>query len=398
MEGDKELFETMRREVIERIDVSRDIPVDELMSIIEQVLAVHKRQQMISIKEREDYRKRLFNSIKKFDILQDLMEDDRISEIMVNGLKDIFVEKDGVITRYEGHFDNQKVLEDIAHKIAAGSNRMVNQANPIVDTRLRDGSRVNIVMPPAAIDGPVITIRKFYQEVITVDRLIEFGTITPKAAQFLERAIVAGCNIFVSGGTGSGKTTFLNALSNFIPKNERIITIEDAAELQIKGVENLVRLETRNANMEGENAITIRDLIKSSLRMRPDRIIVGEIRGAEAIDMLQAMNTGHDGSLSTGHANSPIDMLYRIETMVLMGMELPLAAVRGQIAAAIDLVVHLSRRSDKSRKVTQIVEIGDLCEGSYVQNVLYHLERDDFSGEERLVAKNCVKFCKKLMP
>ncbi len=388
----------MRREVIERIDVSRDIPVDELMSIIEQVLAVHKRRQMISIKDREDYRKRLFNSIKKFDILQDLMEDDRISEIMVNGLKDIFVEKDGVITRYEGHFDNQKVLEDIAHKIAAGSNRMVNQANPIVDTRLRDGSRVNIVMPPAAIDGPVITIRKFYQEVITIDRLIEFGTITPNAAQFLERAIAAGCNIFVSGGTGSGKTTFLNALSNFIPKNERIITIEDAAELQIKGVENLVRLETRNANMEGENAITIRDLIKSSLRMRPDRIIVGEIRGAEAIDMLQAMNTGHDGSLSTGHANSPIDMLYRIETMVLMGMELPLAAVRGQIAAAIDLVVHLSRRSDKSRKVTQIVEIGDLCEGNYVQNVLYDLERDDFSGEERLVAKNCVKFCKKLMP
>lgn len=397
MEGDKELFETMRREVIERIDVSRDIPVDELMSIIEQVLAVHKRQQMISVKDREDYRKRLFNSIKKFDILQDLMEDDRISEIMVNGLKDIFVERDGVITRYEGHFDNQKVLEDIAHKIAAGSNRMVNQANPIVDTRLRDGSRVNIVMPPAAIDGPVITIRKFYQEIITIDRLIEFGTITPKAAKFLERAIVAGCNIFVSGGTGSGKTTFLNALSNFIPKNERIITIEDAAELQIKGVENLVRLETRNANMEGENAITIRDLIRSSLRMRPDRIIVGEIRGAEAIDMLQAMNTGHDGSLSTGHANSPIDMLYRIETMVLMGMELPLAAVRGQIAAAIDLVVHLSRRSDKSRKVTQIVEIGSLCEGNYVQNVLYNLERDDFSGEERLVAKNCVKFCKKLM-
>lgn len=396
MDKDELFFEKLRSEVIEAVDVSRDIPEDELMLIIEDVLAKYKKQCQFSIKSREDYRKRLFNSIKKFDILQELMEDATISEIMVNGLKDIFIEKNGAITRYEGHFDNQKVLEDIAHKIASGSNRMVNQANPIVDTRLPDGSRVNIVMPPAAIDGPVITIRKFFQDVITTQRLLELGTITQQAAQFLEKAIIAGCNIFVSGGTGSGKTTFLNALSNFIPKNERIITIEDAAELQIRGVDNLVRLETRNANMEGENAITIRDLIKSSLRMRPDRIIVGEIRGAEAIDMLQAMNTGHDGSLSTGHANSPIDMLYRIETMVLMGMDLPLAAVRGQIASAIDLVVHLSRRADRSRKVTQIVEIGNLRDGAYTQNVLYNLEGS--SGNERLVVKNCVKYCKKLMP
>ncbi|MGN0481363.1 MAG: CpaF family protein [Lachnospiraceae bacterium] len=389
------LFNSMREQVVSRLDVTRDIPGEEIITIIEAVLSDFKRSNGISIEQREEYRTRLFNSIRRLDILQELIDDDEISEIMVNGTKGIFVEKNGSLIRWDKELDSQKVLEDIAHKIAAGSNRMVNQANPIVDTRLADGSRVNIVMPPAAIEGPIITIRKFYQEPITIEKLIELGSITQQAARFLKQAVERRCNIFVSGGTGSGKTTFLNALSNFIPKAERIITIEDAAELQIQGVDNLVRLETRNANMEGDNAITIRDLIKSSLRMRPDRIIVGEIRGAEAIDMLQAMNTGHDGSLSTGHANTPGDMLHRIETMVLMGMEIPLMAVRGQISSAIDIVVHLSRRSDKSRKVTQIVEVGDLKEGDYVQNVIFNLENRD--GTERLEQKSCIKFCRKLI-
>lgn len=389
------LFNSMREQVVSRLDVTRDIPGEEILTIIEAVLSDFKRSNGISIEQREEYRTRLFNSIRRLDILQELIDDDEISEIMVNGTKGIFVEKNGSLIRWDKELDSQKVLEDIAHKIAAGSNRMVNQANPIVDTRLADGSRVNIVMPPAAIEGPIITIRKFYQEPITIEKLIELGSITQQAARFLKQAVERRCNIFVSGGTGSGKTTFLNALSNFIPKAERIITIEDAAELQIQGVDNLVRLETRNANMEGDNAITIRDLIKSSLRMRPDRIIVGEIRGAEAIDMLQAMNTGHDGSLSTGHANTPGDMLHRIETMVLMGMEIPLMAVRGQISSAIDIVVHLSRRSDKSRKVTQIVEVGDLKEGDYVQNVIFNLENRN--GTERLEQKSCIKFCRKLI-
>lgn len=386
-----ELFITMRNQVVTEIDVTRDLPGEEVMEIIESVLQQFKRSNRLSIEQRESYRTRLFNSIRKFDILQELMDDDSITEIMVNGIRDIFVERRGALMRWDRQFESQKVLEDIAHKIAAGSNKMVNQANPIVDTRLNDGSRVNIVMPPTAIDGPVITIRKFYQDPITIEKLLEFGSITQQAADFLRSAIEKRCNIFVCGGTGSGKTTFLNALSNFIPKNERIITIEDAAELQIKGVPNLVRLETRSANLEGDNEITIRDLIKSSLRMRPDRIVVGEIRGAEAIDMLQAMNTGSDGSMSTGHANTPIDMLRRIETMVLMGMDIPLAAVRGQVASAIDIIVHLTRRKDKSRKVTQIVEIGGLKEGEYTQNILFNLE------DERLEKKNCVKFCKKLM-
>lgn len=386
-----ELFITMRNKVVSEIDVTRDLPSEAVMEIIEEVLQQFKRSNRLSIEQRENYRTRLFNSIRKFDILQELMDDDTITEIMVNGTRDIFVERKGALMRWDRQFESQKVLEDIAHKIAAGSNKMVNQANPIVDTRLNDGSRVNIVMPPTAIDGPVITIRKFYQDPITIEKLLEFGSVTKQAADFLQAAIEKRCNIFVCGGTGSGKTTFLNALSNFIPKTERIITIEDAAELQIKGVPNLVRLETRSANLEGNNEITIRDLIKSSLRMRPDRIVVGEIRGAEAIDMLQAMNTGSDGSMSTGHANTPIDMLRRIETMVLMGMDIPLAAVRGQVASAIDIIVHLTRRKDKSRKVTQIVEIGGLKDGEYTQNVLFNLEN------ERLEKKNCVKFCKKLM-
>lgn len=384
-----DLFEAMYGRVISLIDTTRDISQDELMKIIQEVLKAFSREHMISIKERQEYVRKLFNSIKRFDILQELMEDDTISEIMVNGTDSIYIERNGAITRWDKRFENRKSIEDIAHKIAAGSNRAVNEANPIVDTRLADGSRVNIVLPPAAIDGPIITIRKFYQEPITIERLIELNSLTKEAAAFLEEAVKMRCNIFVSGSTGSGKTTFLNALSNFIPKDERVITIEDSAELQIKGVGNLVRLETRNANMDGGNEITIRDLIKSSLRMRPDRIVVGEIRGSEAIDMLQAMNTGHDGSLSTGHANSPVDMLHRIETMVLMGMDIPLAAVRGQIASAIDIVVHLARQKDKSRKVVKIIELGPVTDGDYVENVLFRL------NDKRLERINCMKYSKR---
>lgn len=276
---------------------------------------------------------------------------------MINGCNDIFVEKNGRITRCDIVFESRERLTEVAQKIAAMSNRIVNEARPIVDTRLEDGSRVNIVLPPAAIDGPVITIRKFYDEPLTIEKLISINSISKEAAEFLKKAVEAKYNIFISGGTGSGKTTFLNALSNFIPKDERVITIEDSAELQIKGVNNLVRLEARNANAQGENEITIRDLIKSSLRMRPDRIIVGEVRGAEAIDMLQAMNTGHDGSLSTGHSNSTADMLSRLETMVLMGMQLPLDAIRKQIGSAIDIIVQLGRLRDKTRKVLEITEV-----------------------------------------
>lgn len=329
----------------------------------------------------------VFNSIRRLDILQELIDNPDITEIMVNGTKDIFIEKRGHITRWEKNFESEDRLFDLACQIAARANRIVNETVPIVDTRLKNGSRVNIVLPPVALNGPVITIRKFFDNPLTIEKLVEIGSITDEAALFLSFAVQAGYNIFVSGGTGSGKTTFLNSLSNFIPGDERVITIEDSAELRLSNVENLVSLETRNANMEGENAITIRDLIKSSLRMRPDRIIVGEVRGDEAVDMLQAMNTGHDGSMSTGHANSPSDMLSRLETMVLMGMDIPLTAVRGQISSAIDILVHLGRMKDKTRKVLSISELEGAGKNGYKLNVLY--EHDNITG--RLEEKNSLK-------
>ena len=291
------------------------------------------------------------------------MEDDSITEIMVNGTQDIFLERCGRLERCSKQFENKARESDVAQRSAAVSIRLVIESVPILDTHLDDGSRVSIVLPPVALIGPVITIRKFYDTPLTIERLTGMGAITKEAAQFLEKAVRAGYNIFISGGTGCGKTTFLNALSNFIPKDERIITIEDSAELQIKNAANLVRLEARNANVEGKNEVTIRDLLKASLRMRPDRIIVGELRGAEAIDMLQAMNTGHDGSLSTGHSNSAKDMISRLETMVLMGMDMPVSAIRAQISSAIDIIVHLARLRDKSRKVVQIAEVGNCING-----------------------------------
>lgn len=350
-------FLELKEEIYSRLDIGTEISDEQLYAVVDECIFEKSRSRVIAISKREKLRVRLFNAIKKLDILQELLEDDDITEIMINGCNDIFVEKNGRITRCDIVFESRERLTEVAQKIAAMSNRIVNEARPIVDTRLEDGSRVNIVLPPAAIDGPVITIRKFYDEPLTIEKLISINSISKEAAEFLKKAVEARYNIFISGGTGSGKTTFLNALSNFIPKDERVITIEDSAELQIKGVNNLVRLEARNANAQGENEITIRDLIKSSLRMRPDRIIVGEVRGAEAIDMLQAMNTGHDGSLSTGHSNSTADMLSRLETMVLMGMQLPLDAIRKQIGSAIDIIVQLGRLRDKTRKVLEITEV-----------------------------------------
>lgn len=350
-------FLELKEEIYSRLDIGTEISDEQLYAVVDECIFEKSRSKVIAISKREKLRARLFNAIKKLDILQELLEDDDITEIMINGCNDIFVEKNGRITRCDIVFESRERLTEVAQKIAAMSNRIVNEARPIVDTRLEDGSRVNIVLPPAAIDGPVITIRKFYDEPLTIEKLISINSISKEAAEFLKKAVEARYNIFISGGTGSGKTTFLNALSNFIPKDERVITIEDSAELQIKGVNNLVRLEARNANAQGENEITIRDLIKSSLRMRPDRIIVGEVRGAEAIDMLQAMNTGHDGSLSTGHSNSTADMLSRLETMVLMGMQLPLDAIRKQIGSAIDIIVQLGRLRDKTRKVLEITEV-----------------------------------------
>lgn len=380
-------FIALRKSVYEKLDISQVITDQELYDVIEQSIYECSRQKAIPIRQRELYRQQLFNSIKKLDILQELLEDDSVTEIMINGSNNIFIEREGRIEKWEKEFESLEKLADIAQRIAAISNRMVNEANPIVDTRLEDGSRVNIVLPPIALNGPVITIRKFYDTPLTIDWMIENGSITQEAAEFLKRLVESRYNIFISGGTGSGKTTFLNALSNYIPADERVITIEDSAELQLHNINNLVRLEARNANSEGNNAVTIRDLIRTSLRMRPDRIVVGEVRGPEAIDMLQAMNTGHDGSLSTGHGNSPQDMLTRLETMVLMGMQIPLDAIRNQIASAIDIIVHLSRMRDKSRKVVQIAEVGDYREGKIHITPLYRFVEEECSTTQQVYGK-----------
>lgn len=365
------LKEKLQQEVIDSIDLTSDITDEELLNVIDEILVAKSRQNYISMQEKRRLRREIFNSIRRLDVLQDLLDDPDITEIMVNGTKDIFIEKNGMITRCDRRFETEEKLEDVVQQIVSQSNRVVNTSNPIVDSRLPDGSRINIVLPPIAIDGPVITIRRFPENPITIDKLIEYESITPEAASFLEKLVIAGYNIFISGGTGSGKTTFLNVLSNYIPRNERIITIEDSAELQIRNIPNLVRLEVRAGNTEGNIAVSIRDLIKTSLRMRPDRIIVGEVRDEAAIDMLQALNTGHDGSLSTGHANSPADMLSRLESLVLMGAEIPLMAVRRQIASAIDIIVHLGRLRDKSRRVLEITEVLDLKNGEYVLNPIY---------------------------
>ncbi len=350
-------IQSLREKLIKRIGEETEVRDDRVQDIIDELIMEEGREAYISLPQKQQVRIELFNSIRGLDILQELLDDDDVTEIMVNGTGGIFVERQGRISKWEKHFLSEEKLQELVQQIVAGCNRIVNESVPIADARLKDGARVNIVLAPVALNGPIITIRRFPNRPITMAQLIEWGAVTEEAVSFLKKLVKAGYNIFISGGTGSGKTTFLNALSDYIPKDERIITIEDNAELQIQGVENLVKMEARRANTEGAHEVSIRELIKSSLRMRPDRIIVGEVRGEEAIDMLQSLNTGHDGSLSTGHGNSPRDMLSRLETMVFMGMELPVSAVRRQIASGIDILVHLGRLRDKSRKVLEIAEV-----------------------------------------
>lgn len=354
---DEEVKEEIKKQILEQLSYQKETEDEMLQQMIDKEILEHSLVRFWSIPKKIQIKKEIFYAIRKLDILQEFLDDQSITEIMINGTDRIFIEKDGKLSLLQKSFGSTEKLQDVIQQMVSDCNRMVNEASPIVDARLPDGSRVHVVLPPVALDGPCVTIRRFPKNPITIEKLISYGSVTEEVSEFLKKLVRAGYNIFISGGTGSGKTTFLNALSEFIPKNERIITIEDSAELQIQGVSNLVRLETRNANVEGCRAITIRQLIKASLRMRPDRIIVGEVRGEEAIDMIQALNTGHDGSLSTGHANSAKEMLYRLETMILMGMDMPLAAIRKQIASGIDIIVHLGRLRDGSRKVLEITEI-----------------------------------------
>ena len=366
--------EQLHARILSRLDMTRDMEDEELTELIYEVLQEASQEEYLPLDQKTMLGKELFNAFRKLDLLQEFLEDEQITEIMINGTQNIFIEKAGRIIQSDKRFLSRDKLEDVIQQIVAGSNRLVNEASPIADARLADGSRVNVVLPPVAINGPIVTIRKFAKEAITMKKLMEWQSINSEVSGFLALLVAAGYNIFISGGTGSGKTTFLNALSQYIPKNERIITIEDNAELQIQNVKNLVRLEARNANVEGTGEVTIRDLIKSALRMRPDRIIVGEVRSAEAIDMLQALNTGHDGSLSTGHANSPKDMLSRLETMVLMGMDLPLPAIQRQIASGLDIIVHLGRLRDKTRKVLEVTEVLGYWEEEIHLQTLYCFE------------------------
>ena len=389
----------IREAVFARMDLTREITDEEVEMMISEETAKYARGRRLSLQTRSRIEMMIFNSMRGLDILQDLVDDPLVTEIMVNGSKHIFFEREGCVYQYDKAFSSEEKMQDVIQQIVGRHNRVVNQASPIVDTRLADGSRVNIVLAPVAMDGAAISIRKFPAEPFTMDELVLRDFISREAADFLACLVKAGYNIFISGGTSSGKTTFLNALSQFIPHEERIITIEDSAELQLLEIPNLVRLETRNANTEGLEEISIRSLIKTALRMRPDRIIVGECRGAEALDMLQAMNTGHDGSLSTGHANSCKDMLSRLETMVLMGMELPLTAIRQQIASGIDILVHLGRLRDKSRHVLDIVEVNEIKDGEVKLHTLYHFEETAASGKSvkgKLVCKGCLLHRQKL--
>ena len=373
--------------VSNRLDLTRDLSDDEIREVISAVIAEKSQEQYLSLSEKKQIFDGVFNSMRGLDVLQPLVDDPTVTEIMINGPDNVFIEQNGKLFRKNVSFGTNVKLENVIQNIVAKVNRTVNESTPIVDARLKDGSRVNVVLPPIALSGPTVTIRKFPEDPMTVKRLIAYKSITPEVADFLERLVKAKYNIFISGGTGSGKTTFLNAMSNFIPHDERVITIEDSAELQIKGVDNLVRLETRNANMEGKGEVTIRDLIKSSLRMRPERIVVGEVRGAEALDMLQAMNTGHDGSLSTGHANSTKDILSRLETMVLSGATIPLEAIRQQIAAAIDIIIQLARMRDKSRRTLEICEVLGIENGVIQLNPLYRFVETGEDADKMIIGE-----------
>ena len=383
-EQEQQFVADIKKYVAENLPLSK-MSDEELEEKVEEVVLQRIGNQYCSIERRVSIVQQVYSSIRGFGLLDSIISDDTITEVMINGPENVFIEQNGRLFKMDKQFESQRRLEDIIQRIVGLAGREVNQANPICDTRLPDGSRVNVVLPPIALCGPTLTIRKFSKTPMTVEKLIQYGSITQDIADKLELLVKAKYNIFICGGTGSGKTTFLNAVSNYIPRDERVITIEDSAELQITGVDNLVSLETRNANASGAGEITIRDLIKSSLRMRPERIVVGEVRGGEALDMLQAMNTGHDGSLSTGHANSTQDMLSRLETMVLQGAAgLPLEAIRQQIASAVDIIIHLSRLRDKSRKTMEITEVVGYKDGQIILNPLYVFEEDENSTLEKV--------------
>jgi type II secretion system protein E len=386
VEQDAVLFESIRNDLSNRLSDLRGISDEELYEMIDELIASKEKEYRLSLRPKLKLRNSLFDSFRRLDILQELLDDKDITEIMVNGKEDIFIEKKGRSIRLNKRFKSNEQLEDMIQQIVSEVNRVVNVSSPIADARLKDGSRVHIVLPPVSLVGPIITIRKF-PEVISMERLILLEAINKEASDFLKKLVRAGYNIFISGGTNSGKTTFLNALSAYIPDDERVITIEDSAELQLKHIKNIVRLEAKPANIQGEKAVSIADLIKASLRMNPSRIVVGEVRGAEALDMLQAMNTGHDGSLSTGHGNSPKDMLSRLETMVLSAADLPLAAIRSQISSAVDIMIHLGRLRDKSRKVLSIMEVGDCINGEIKLNRLYEFREQKESRMDKVVGE-----------
>ncbi|MCR4937544.1 MAG: CpaF family protein [Lachnospiraceae bacterium] len=396
----EEIKKALREEVLSGIAMDREMTDDEVMEIIDRTVVENGKRQGLSLRQKQELSRELFYSIRRLDILQELTDDPKVTEIMINGYRDIFIERAGRLYKWDKCFESKRKLSDVIQQIVARCNRTVNESSPIVDARLENGSRVNIVLDPVALNGPIVTIRRFPERPYLMKDLIAFGALDEETAAFIEKLVRAKYSCICSGGTGSGKTTFLNAMSDFIPKDERIITIEDSAELQIVGVDNLVRLETRNANVEGCEEITIRDLIRSSLRMRPDRLIIGEVRGAETVDLLQCLNTGHDGSLSTIHANSAADMVSRLETMVLMGMDLPLSAVRGQIASGVDIIVQLGRLRDKSRKVIEIAEVTGLKNDRVELSTLYRFkeegEDDDGHIRGRLVRENKLIHTEKL--
>ncbi|MGI6144418.1 MAG: CpaF family protein [Clostridia bacterium] len=384
LEANMSLLEDIKIIINRNIDLKKDLSDEEIEEIITKAVFEKSRETYLSVTDKQFLISYFFNAMRRLDIIQPLLDDPAVTEIMVNGPDDIFIEREGRISKLNLAFVNKERLEDVIQTIVSKVNRTVNEASPIVDARLEDGSRVSVVLPPIALNGPILTIRKFPDKPMTMEQLLAYGALTEEAAAVLEHMVKAKYNIFICGGTGSGKTTFLNALSNFIPADERIVTIEDSAELQIVNVKNIVKLETRNANTEGKGQITIRDLIKTSLRMRPDRIIVGEVRGGEALDMLQAMNTGHDGSLSTGHANSTKDMLSRLETMVLTASSFPLEAIRQQIASALDVIIHLGRLRDKTRRVLEISEVVGYQDGEIVLNPLFFFNEEGKMSAEKV--------------
>ena len=385
MESREERKRQLKEKFASGIDYSIERSDAQIQELIDEMLVRESKETPMTLEERKQLRKELFHAIRKLDVLQDLVDDASITEIMINGPDCIFIEQNGRLYQSDLRFESREKLQNVIQQIVADCNRVVNEASPIVDARLRSGARVNVVLGPVALNGPIVTIRRFPDKPIMMEDLIAYGSITREVSEWLGKLVRAKYNIFISGGTGSGKTTFLNALSYYIPKEERVITIEDSAELQILGIPNLVRMETRNANVEGCREITIRDLIKTSLRMRPDRIIVGEVRGGEAFDMMQCMNTGHDGSMSTGHANSSQDMMSRLENMILMGMDIPLTAIKQQIASGIDIIVHLGRLRDRSRKVLEIVEVQGFIEDDIVLRPLYRFVETGEDAEGRII-------------